>query len=264
MLQRLENGDAAGDEGAEGARETGDRGLAQEIAEERETELKAIESDPAARVATEEFPEEEEKDDDEDDCAPMIFDRVADGDDEKGDAGERSVAQHVVKDLLEAWDDEDEQKRHDGDGEKHDDDRVDHRSDDLVFDLLRLFLELSQTGKDPFENAAEFTGARHVEVKVVKDLGVLCEGFGEGAPAFHGIGEGADCFAEDSIALLFGEDGEGAEERQAGPDEGGELAGEDHQGLRFDRLALEEDDLFPRFRWLGGPWRLSLFRRFLR
>jgi len=35
---------------------------------------------------------------------------------------------------------------------------------------------------------------------------------------------------EDEILLLFCEDGEAAEEGQAGIDEGGKLAGEDHQG----------------------------------
>ena len=46
-------------------------------------------------------------------------------------------------------------KDHDPDGEKKHDDRIDHRGDDLVLDLLRLLLELREPGQHHFEHAAE-------------------------------------------------------------------------------------------------------------
>ncbi len=69
---------------------------------------------------------------------------------------------------------------------------IDHRGDDFVLDLLRLLLELRQTGQDEFEHAAELAGAHHVDVKIVEDFRMLREAFGEGAAALHGIGQTAD------------------------------------------------------------------------
>ena len=39
------------------------------------------------------------------------------------------------------------------------DDRINHRGDDLVLDLLRLFLELRETVQHQLEHAAELAGA---------------------------------------------------------------------------------------------------------
>ena len=88
--------------------------------------------------------------------------------------------------------DEDEQECHDRDGEHHDDDRIDHRGDDLVFDLLRFLLELGQTRQDHFEHAAELAGLHHVDVKIVEDARMLREALGKGAAALHGIGQFVD------------------------------------------------------------------------
>ena len=78
------------------------------------------------------------------------------------------------------------------DGEDKHDDRIDHRGDDLVLELLRLFLELGETGQHDFEHAAELAGLHHVDVEIVEDARVLREAFGKGAAALHGIGQRVD------------------------------------------------------------------------
>ena len=118
----------------------------------------------------------------------MVLDRIAHSNNEKRDRRERFIAQHVLKDLLELRDDEDEQEGHDGERENHDDDRVDHRGHDLVFDLLRLFLELGQAGEDEFEHAAQFAGTDHVDVEIVENSGMLRETFGKSAAALYRVG----------------------------------------------------------------------------
>ena len=72
--------------------------------------------------------------------------------DEKRDRGQRFVAQHVVKDRFKLRDDEDEEENHDPDGENEHDDRIDHRGDDLVLDLLRLLLEFREPGQHQLEH----------------------------------------------------------------------------------------------------------------
>ena len=80
---------------------------------------------------------------------------------------------------------------------------INHRGDDLVFDLLRLFLELGQTRQHHFEHAAELAGLHHVDVEIVEDARMLREAFGKGAAALHGIGQFGDRAFQNGIAFLF-------------------------------------------------------------
>ena len=89
------------------------------------------------------------------------------------------------------------------DGDEDDDDRVDHRGDDLVLDLLRLFLELGETVEHDFEHAAELAGLHHVDVELVEDPRVLREALGEGAAALDGFGQRVDGALAARDALLF-------------------------------------------------------------
>ena len=115
----------------------------------------------------------------------MTLHKSADGDDERRDNGQRSVAEHVVKDGFEFRHDEDEQKSHDRDRHGHDDEWIDHRGRDFVFNLGRFFLKLRQPGQNKLEHAADFAGFHHVDVKIVKDDWILRETFGKGAAALN-------------------------------------------------------------------------------
>lgn len=89
--------------------------------------------------------------------------------------------------------------------------------------------EVREAGENNFEDAACFAGFDHVDEEVVEDFGVLREGFGEGGAAFDGAGELARDAPEDGIFLLGFKEAEAAEEREAGVDEAGELAGEGNE-----------------------------------
>ena len=191
---------------------------------------------------------EEQADEPADQEEPMILHEAADPDDELGDGGERFVAQHVVEDRLELRHDEDHEEGHDDHGKGKHDDRINHRRLDLVFDLLRLFLELRETGENKFQHTAELAGFHHVDEELVKNSRMLRQALGESAAALHGIGELVDRVLEQNVALLFGEDVEPAQKRQAGIDQGRELPGEDHQDLGLDRFLRENNDPFFRLR----------------
>ncbi len=175
----------------------------------------------------------------------MVLHEITDPDDELGDGRERFVSQHVVKNRLEFRDDEDHQESHDDHREGEHDDRINHRRLDLVFDLLRFFLELGETTEDEFEHAAELASFHHVDEELVKNLRMLFEAFGKRAATLHGISELIDCALENKIAFLFRQHIQPAEQRQTGVDQGRELAGKNHQHLGFDRLFLEENNPFP-------------------
>ena len=98
----------------------------------------------------------------------------------------------VGEHFLELRHDENHQEDQDGDGDEHDDHRIDHRGNDLVFQLLGLFLVFGETVEDDFEHTAEFAGLDHVDVELVEDLRVLGERLGEGGTALDVFGERAD------------------------------------------------------------------------
>ena len=52
---------------------------------------------------------------------------------------------------------------------------INHRRDDLVFDLLRFFLELGEPRQHDFEHAAELARFHHVDVEIVKNPRMLRE-----------------------------------------------------------------------------------------
>jgi hypothetical protein len=58
----------------------------------------------------------------------------------------------------------------------------------------------------------------------------------------HGFSEVDGHFAKDGVGFLFRKHGETSEKWQTSIDERGQLPGKDHQGLAFDRLALEDGD----------------------
>ena len=125
----------------------------------------------------------------------------------------------------------------------HDDDRINHRGFDFVFDLGRFLLELGQPRQDHFKHTADLAGLHHVDVEIVEDARMLREAVGKGAAALHRIGQFGDRAFQNRIALLFAENSEAAQQRQAGIDQRRELPRENHQHFRLNFLALEKNDV---------------------
>src|SRR5437667_613426 len=191
-----------------------------------------------------------DKDQTEDDEIVSLH-KSAYSDDERRDHGQRSVAEHVVKDRLEFWDNEHEQKSHDRDRHCHDDERVDHRSGDFVFNLGRLFLKLREPGKNELEHTADFASFHHIDIKIVKDERILRETFRKRAAALDRLSELVDRVFQDRITFLFGENVEAAQKWQARIDQGCELTRENHQDFRLNFSALKKNDAFSFFARLG-------------
>ncbi len=174
--------------------------------------------------------------------------------DDLRDEGEFGIG--ITEHFLEFRNDEYHEEDEDGDGDETDDGRIDHGGDDFVFEFLSFLLVFGEAGEDDFEHTAEFAGFDHVDVEFVENFGVLCEGLGESGATLDGVREVADGGFEDWVWFLFSEDGEGAEEGQAGVDECGELASEDHEDFRLNGgLAFADGHVE------SGAFGLRFFRR---
>ena len=122
----------------------------------------------------------------------MIFHEVAHANDEEGDGRQRFVAEHVVKDRFEFRHDKNQQEGHDRDRHRHHDDGINHGSDNLVLDLLRLLLEFREPAKHELEHAADLACFHHVDIKVIKDKRMLRQAFRKRAATLHSVGEFVD------------------------------------------------------------------------
>ncbi len=145
---------------------------------------------------------------------------------------------------------------------QQDDDGVDHRADDLVLDLLRLLHELREAGEHDVEHAADLAGLHHVHVQPVEDLGVLGHGLRKGAARLDGLGQLVHGAFEPGVLLLSLDDLQAAQQGQPRVDQRGELARHDHELLRLDPAAAEQDgnmDLLLQAA-LGGPLRPAAAR----
>ena len=84
------------------------------------------------------------------------------------------------------------------------------------------------------EHTACLARADHVDVELVEGLGVLGEGLGERGAAFDVFRDVDELVLEHAGLLLFFEDLQAADDRQAGVLKGGELAGEGAELLGLD------------------------------
>ena len=71
----------------------------------------------------------------------MVLHQVTRFDHKRGDCRQRFIAEHVVEDRFEFRHNEDEEKTHDRHRHRHHDHRIDHRRDDLVFNLGGFLLK---------------------------------------------------------------------------------------------------------------------------
>ena len=157
--------------------------------------------------------------------------------------GKFLASEHVRKNRLKFGNNKNEQKAHDHHRDEQNNRRIEHRRDDLVFDLLRLFLELREAQKNDLQHAAEFARFHHVHIELVENLRMPGERLGESASGLNRLRDTDDGFFENRIGLLLGKNGEAAKQWQPGIDQCGQLPREDHQGAGFDGLLFEKRDV---------------------
>ena len=114
--------------------------------------------------------------------------------------------------------------------------RVDHRALDAALDL-RLLLDLERDAvEDRVEDAGRLARLDHRDVEAVEDLRVARHRLREQQAALDVAAQLLQHGAEVLVVGLLLEDDERADDVQAGLDHRRELAGEDLEGLRLDRL----------------------------
>ena len=154
--------------------------------------------------------------------------------------GKLFASEHVRKNRLKFGNNKNEQKAHDHHRDEQNNRWIEHRRDDLVFDLLRFFLELREAQKNDLQHAAEFASFHHVHIELVENLRMPGERLGESASGLNRLRDTDDGFFENRIWLLLGKNGEAAKQWQTGIDQRGQLPREDHQGAGLDGLLFEK------------------------
>ena len=119
-----------------------------------------------------------------------------------------------------------------GDGDDHR--RVDHRTNDLAPELLRLLEELGQPLQDNVEHTAGLAGCHHVAVQAVEHLRVPGHGLGESCTALDVLADLLQHVLEHAGLLLLLEDLDASQDGQARVLERRELTGELRDDLRTD------------------------------
>ena len=141
-----------------------------------------------------------------------------------------------LKMLLE---DRDEEEQHSDEDERREDEdhrRVDHRALHAALDL-RLLLDLERDAVEhDVEDAGGLAGLDHRDVEAAEDLRVARHRLREQQAAFDVGAQLVDDRGEVLVVRLLLEDDERADDVQAGLDHRRELAREDLQRLRLDRL----------------------------
>src|SRR4029077_18180122 len=122
-----------------------------------------------------------------------------------------------------------------------------HRRSDFVLNFGRLFVKFREPGENELEYTADFAGFHHIDVKIVKDGRILRKAFRKCTASLDRFSELVDRVFQNGIAFLFGENVETAQKWQARINQGRELARENHQDLRLNLSALENNDAFAFF-----------------
>src|SRR5262249_24908059 len=147
------------DEGTESTCEAGDSDFADHRSEHWHLEFEFIEDAPSDFCPDDEqeYHDADSEDDRRDE--DVIFHHIADAEDETCERRQFRTFQHAFEHRLELRDDFHHQQDQDTDADDHESHGIEHGRDDLAFDLLRFFHELSQTREDDFKHAAQLTGA---------------------------------------------------------------------------------------------------------
>lgn len=248
----VEDGHAGVHQGAQGSGELGDGGLANQAAQHGGKQGEAVEEGFAGAGFPQHLDAEEDEEgrgqhpDDAGDHLVFVVgalfgaqhaeqgaaEPLAHVDEPDGEGGHVGV--EVVEDLNELGHDEDHDAQHDDAGDADDRGGVDHRADDAGFEPGGFFEKLGQAGEDEVEHTADFAGGDHLGVEDVEGLGVFGEGVAERGTRRDVFVDVLEGVLHEAGLLLLLEDGERAEDGQAGVLQGGELAGEEGEVLLAD------------------------------
>ena len=119
-------------------------------------------------------------------------------DDKLGESRQGFAPEHVRENRLKLWNNKDQQKAKNQNSNQKDDNRIEHRRNHLVLNLLGLFLKLGQAKQNELEHAAQLTSLYHVYVKLVKDLWMTAR-LSENAPPPCRLGKVNDHFTKDQV-----------------------------------------------------------------
>ena len=229
----VENRHAGADQGAQGAGEAGDGSFSEDATHDGDLELGGIHGIPATLAHLGELNQRAPHKREGDNIRPPITRAkpIAHGEKQFCDAGE--FGSEVFENVFELGDDDDHDHRHDTHGDRDDDDRVDHRADDLFLQLSGLFHEVGKPIQDQIEHTAGLTGSDHVDIQFVERLGILAHRIGQRATPFDLIDDTADDGFEQAGLLLIFQNLQRSENRQTGI-------------LQRRKLAGERDQLLPR------------------
>ena len=187
--------------------------------------------------------------DSEDQEIPVAPDEIAHVDQELRRSGQ--LGAEVLEDFAENRNDPDDQEGGDREGDADHDDRISHGRLDLLAQTRAGFEEAGQPIENLGQQTAGFARFHHADEQPIEDARMLRDRLVKGFAALDARGDVADDVAQIAlpfrVALLV-ERGQRLDERDAGLDHGGELAGKENEiGL------LDRPDFFA---WIG--WR-SLF-----
>ena len=237
-LQAFQDGNAAGEHGAERSGELGDGHFPDQGSENRDLEQVIIDFGPS-RIGPVVTPESQVPPDQDDrEGPPVIPHHIAEVDDHLGERGKRSP--HVREHLLEDRDYKNQKRSDHQQGHRQDGARVHHGPFHFPFQVHRFFDVFCQPVEDGIQNTARFPRGHEVAEQVVEDRRLLAESVGESGARLDVPFHLDQNFLEIFIILLAGEDFQALNEGKPGVDHRGELAGEDDDLLLPDSLPLQE------------------------
>src|SRR6202047_1332251 len=235
--QAFENGNARGNERAQGSGETRDRDLAQQHADDGQLEQHGVEVIAATRMLANLLDAEEQADATHDKEPPEMAHESTEADDDAGRQRKRNSQSD--KEVCEDRHHPLEQRSHDHHGEGNDGDRVDQRRLDGRAQLDRLFHVNREALQDDVENTAGLARLDHVGSQVVKDDRKPAHGVGQRGATFDRGPDTEQRLLKGGILLVGAENLQALHQRQAGIDHDRELAEEHRNFLDLDLAAAK-------------------------
>ena len=154
-----------------------------------------------------------------------------------------SAAAELLEDALEHRHQERDERHHDADREDDHEDRVDHRRADLPAQRRVLLQLVGNAYEGILEHTARLSGPRHRDEQRVEDLRVARHAVAQRHTGLDVLADRHDRFLQVFALGLPLEHVQSAQDAHARRDHRGELAREDRQLRRFDRLHELQLDL---------------------
>src|SRR4029077_5726614 len=242
-VQTLENGDAAGDQRSQGAREAGDGDLPEKEADDGHFEQETINREPPLRSPIKQLQSYAHADKkNQTETAVDAAHEPAEADDDARRQGQ--LGSQSVEKGNEDGDDLPKKQGDDRASNAQEGDRINQRG---IHRPLQLDV-LLDVGREALENGVEDTARlsvlHHVVVERVEDPLMLPHGNGEGGAVFHGGAHRRQDFLESLVLLLPGQDLQALNEGQPGINHHRELTGEDGELLAVHAAAESRESEF--------------------